>query len=158
MVLASDGVWERASGSEILRWIGNYHNERLDGAAAIRDTRVDINSHDSQSRGVHVNDESDINVTTKKEAEDAAIQLETGRRNTRSKFLRGYKRKRSSRSSFASTSSVSDVIVRRILNKVKRSRNIGSLRDLMSLPRGRARRSRHDDITACVVDLAGFIS
>jgi hypothetical protein len=159
VVLASDGVWEKASGSEMLRWIGNYYNERLDGSAAIRDERADRSSHDSQFRGAHVKDESDINVRTKEEAEDAAIQVDTGIKNTRRTFLRGYKRKKSSnRSSITSTSSVSDVIVRRVLNKVKRSRNIGSLRDLMSLPRGRARRCRHDDITACVVDLGGFIS
>ena len=53
---------------------------------------------------------------------------------------------------------VADVIVRRVLNKVRRARNISSLQALMSLPQGRARRSKHDDITASVVDLAAFVS
>jgi len=53
---------------------------------------------------------------------------------------------------------VSEVIVRKVLNKVRKTRNISSLRKLMSLPKGRARRSKHDDITASVVDLSGFIS
>ena len=53
---------------------------------------------------------------------------------------------------------VADVIVRRVLNKVRRARNISSLHALMSLPPGRARRSKHDDITACVVDLSEFVS
>jgi hypothetical protein len=49
---------------------------------------------------------------------------------------------------------VSEVIVRKVLNKVRKTRNISSLRMLMSLPKGRARRSKHDDITATVVDLS----
>lgn len=53
---------------------------------------------------------------------------------------------------------VSEVIVRKVLNKVRKTRNISSLRMLMSLPKGRARRSKHDDITATVVDLSGFVS
>lgn len=53
---------------------------------------------------------------------------------------------------------VADVIVRRVLNKVRRARNISSLQALMSLPQGRARRSKHDDITAMVVDLSAFVS
>ena len=53
---------------------------------------------------------------------------------------------------------VADVIVRRVLNKVRRARNISSLQALMSLPQGRARRSKHDDITAIVVDLSTFVS
>jgi hypothetical protein len=53
---------------------------------------------------------------------------------------------------------VADVIVRRVLNKVRRSRNISSLQALMSLPPGKVRRSKHDDITASVVDLSAFIS
>lgn len=65
---------------------------------------------------------------------------------------------RSVRSSSSSRSSaiptVSDVIVRKVLNKVRKGRNISSLRMLMSLPKGRARRSKHDDITASVVDLS----
>jgi hypothetical protein len=55
-------------------------------------------------------------------------------------------------------STVADVIVRRVLNKVRRARNISSLHALMSLPPGRARRSKHDDITACVVDLSAYVS
>lgn len=53
---------------------------------------------------------------------------------------------------------VADVIVRRVLNKVRRTRNISSLQALMSLPPGRARRSKHDDITSSVVDLSAFVS
>eukprot|EP00957_Ditylum_brightwellii_P136501 10409837-Ditylum_brightwellii.AAC.1 len=53
---------------------------------------------------------------------------------------------------------VSEVIVRRVLNKVRRAQNISSLRILMSLPKGRPLRSKHDDITASVVDMSGFVS
>ena len=61
----------------------------------------------------------------------------------------------SSRSPYSlSIPTVSEVIVRKVLNKVRKTRNISSLRMLMSLPKGRARRSKHDDITATVVDLS----
>lgn len=55
-------------------------------------------------------------------------------------------------------STVADVIVRRVLNKVRRARNMTSLHALLSLPKGRARRSKHDDITASVIDLSAFVS
>jgi hypothetical protein len=58
------------------------------------------------------------------------------------------------RRSFSATPTVADVVVRKVLNKVRKTRNISSLRMLMSLPKGRARRSKHDDITATVVDLS----
>mmetsp|Transcript_11373 Transcript_11373/g.20954 ORF Transcript_11373/g.20954 Transcript_11373/m.20954 type:complete len:1597 (+) Transcript_11373:96-4886(+) len=67
-------------------------------------------------------------------------------------------RSSSSRPSSLTIPTVSDVIVRKVLNKVRKTRNISSLRMLMSLPKGRARRSKHDDITASVVDLSGFVS
>jgi len=65
------------------------------------------------------------------------------------------KRRKRSRQNYYN---VADVIVRRVLNKVRRARNISSLQALMSLPQGRARRSKHDDITASVVDLSAFVS
>ena len=46
---------------------------------------------------------------------------------------------------------VSDVIIRRVLNRVRRARNMPNLRSLTELPKGRARRSKHDDITAMVI-------
>ena len=52
----------------------------------------------------------------------------------------------------------SDYVVRGVLKRVIRSRKISSLHALMALSKGRARRSNHDDITACVIDLAGFVS
>jgi hypothetical protein len=64
------------------------------------------------------------------------------------------KRSRQNRISY----NVADVIIRRVLNKVRRARNISSLQALMSLPQGRARRSKHDDITASVVDLSAFVA
>jgi hypothetical protein len=64
------------------------------------------------------------------------------------------KRSRQNRISY----NVADVIIRRVLNKVRRARSISSLQALMSLPQGRARRSKHDDITASVVDLSAFVA
>eukprot|EP00934_Nitzschia_sp_Nitz4_P002958 Nitzschia sp. Nitz4//scaffold21_size171442//152371//153249//NITZ4_002190-RA/size171442-exonerate_protein2genome-gene-0.39-mRNA-1//1//CDS//3329542498//2948//frame0 len=79
LILATDGVWERASGDDILKWVRN-------------------------------------------------------RKET-----------------------LADVIVRRVLNRVRRSRNIATLDELMSLRPGRERRSIHDDITTTVVELPKFI-
>ncbi|EJK57200.1 hypothetical protein THAOC_22784, partial [Thalassiosira oceanica] len=31
LTLASDGVWERASGDDVLRWVRNYYNARIAG-------------------------------------------------------------------------------------------------------------------------------
>ena len=68
------------------------------------------------------------------------------------------RRKRGVRQNSRISYNVADVISRRVLNKVRRARNISSLQALMSLPQGRARRSKHDDITASVVDLSAFVS
>ena len=53
--------------------------------------------------------------------------------------------------------SSSDYITQCALNRIVRSKNIASLRSLMALKKGRARRSKHDDITTTVIDLSGFV-
>ena len=35
LTLASDGVWERASGDDVLRWVRNYYNARIAGVKAV---------------------------------------------------------------------------------------------------------------------------
>ena len=251
LVLASDGVWERATGDDVLRWVRNYYNARIagvkdqhlhpplyaggveehpfgeitkrisrrkygsrhsdDGDEALDRNNVDtmdnkgsINDPSSEKKPAalastsdHTKSDDSSDTATASEAKldesDEATTSEatsgtnsttademsmtvkagtkrkyagsgsTGSVSTRSssastRLGRGTRRHRSSRPYSLAIPTVSEVIVRKVLNKVRKTRNISSLRMLMSLPKGRARRSKHDDITATVVDLSGFVS
>ena len=59
--------------------------------------------------------------------------------------------------SMSAAQTSSDCIMQCALNRIIRSRIITSLRSLMALKKGRARRSKHDDTTTSVVDLSGFV-
>lgn len=258
ITLASDGVWERASGDDVLRWVRNYYNARIAGVEEdqhLAQPHVYDDNENSISRSrtsrksfedvlgsdgndtvtavasvgsiEEISSEEDVEkptaltsppsfdsvvaknpaehdpalttggANTKVEEFDAATAAtittadDSGRTSATAKV--GSKRKHpesaaaddsascrsastpsfglgtamtssirhsrsSSRSPYHSIPTVSEVIVRKVLNKVRKTRNISSLRMLMSLPKGRARRSKHDDITATVVDLSGFVS
>ena len=245
LILASDGVWERAAGDDVLRWVRNYYNariagvkdqhlhpplyaggveehpfgeitkkisrrkygnrhsdggdEELDGSANALGNDGSVSDDcttkkkdadlthptDSKSTGSAGNaaadekqDESDAATssetttgTTTADETTATAKAGTKRKyagsvgsvSTRSSAASsrlgpGTRRHRSSRPYSLTIPTVSEVIVRKVLNKVRKTRNISSLRMLMSLPKGRARRSKHDDITATVVDLSGFVS
>lgn len=247
LILASDGVWERAAGDDVLRWVRNYYNARIAGVkdqhlhpplyaggveehpfgeitkrisrrkygnrhsdggdeefdgnenalgdgGSISDqcsteskaatlTPPTDNTKSTESSGnaesVEKLDESDAatsseattGTTTTADETTATAKVGTKRKypgstgsvSTRSstassRLGRGTRRHRSSRPYSLAIPTVSEVIVRKVLNKVRKTRNISSLRMLMSLPKGRARRSKHDDITATVVDLSGFVS
>ena len=281
LTLASDGVWERASGDDILRWVRNYYNARIAGVkeqhlhgmydsmcmdgdeqhdpyvveaersfSRRKQNRLKSNTEEEvlvtgstggksvevDSSGGNISSEGTTgeektegltppvdNTTPKKlpedavpatsftvdekvEDSDAATTLETTAATTNADestaitTKAGKKRKHSSANAAAAADdsascrsesttgsprgsgrggggavmshsahhhlrssprthsqaipTVSEVIVRKVLNKVRKTRNISSLRMLMSLPKGRARRSKHDDITATVVDLS----
>lgn len=266
LTLASDGVWERASGDDVLRWVRNYYNSRIAGVKEqqlLSMYDMEDDDHDViygeasrrnslltekalQSTGINSNPVaafglgcttsgdiiSEVTKSTVQENmarlttlssivdvgktptanESAAVasgddKLDEGATTTfnpmgtssslsesTTSAKMSSKRKRpdsntfddsvSSRSGSTTSSqscgvgasmptlrrhyysssrspyslpTVSDVIVHKVLNKVRKTRNISSLRMLMSLPKGRARRSKHDDITATVVDLDYFI-
>lgn len=201
LLLATDGVWERASGEDVLRWVRTFYAERI--AEAERRNSIDrlnkVDSHASLEDGNSTNgnstngkkddDSMDSQQGTSQEKDQNQSSMSrndasggssaapapgdssgsrkrdmppspnsapaaskrrkiTGRTTTRRAAPFGSRR----------NSTVADVIVRRVLNKVRRARNISSLHALMSLPPGRARRSKHDDITACVVDLSAYVS
>lgn len=185
LILATDGVWERANGEDVLRWVRTFYAERIAEAERRsnigRLNKMDTHCSDdaSHSAGGRKDDDSvdsqeqeqtpplsplrkeavgpDVNVNRKRDVPSSPSQPGAGG---------GKRRKLTSRPStrraapFGSrrNSTVADVLVRRVLNKVRRARNISSLHALMSLPPGRARRSKHDDITSCVVDLSAFVS
>lgn len=136
LVLATDGVWERNDGHDVLRWIRNHTAEcasqeqrkanRVEGSAITADT-----------------------------LSPESTQVENAADWKKRKFRP--RRRLGLLENVGPQSNVSEVVVRRVLHKVCRSRKM-SMRDLLALPKGRARRSRHDDITVCVVDLAAFLA
>lgn len=237
LILASDGVWERASGDDVLRWVRNYYNARIAGVKEStfhplydmdigeaedhpfgetrdRGERRSRRKASSGSEGSSLvkteglekdsallappgEDDTSTTTTTPPTVstggtedtsshDDGATASATATASTTSSADEtakvGSKRKHSEGGSVSTRSSneslaldmhgtrpsrrhnsrsyspgiptVSEVIVRKVLNKVRKTRNISSLRMLMSLPKGRARRSKHDDITASVVDLS----
>jgi hypothetical protein len=138
LVLATDGVWERASGEDVLRWIKNYSEERI----ALAERR---NSRCEGSAAVEAT--SPESTPNEKPASPKKRKMRSRRRSGSSK-----------NGALLQSTDAANVIVRRVLNKVRRSRNLSSLQDLLSLPKGRARRSKHDDITTSVVDLGAFVA
>lgn len=207
LMLATDGVWERAGGEDVLRWARTFYSERL--AEAERRKNIGrlnkmenqhLNRHSSSDEGdVTIDNTSnatatnnamgdehsvgsqhgdvpeetsklgatvaDIAIAASNAAETAgttkkrdAISPTPGANASKRRKLARATTRRATPFGSRRNSTVADVIVRRVLNKVRRSRNISSLHALMSLPPGRARRSKHDDITVCVVDLSAFIS
>lgn len=209
LMLATDGVWERAGGEDVLRWARTFYSERLAEAERRKNigrlNKMDnhhLHHHSSSDEGdMSVDNASNATATNNTMGDNESVDSQHGDRQpeiplidtagagtaaaavaTATTEANGNKkrdaptppltanaakrRKLTGRSTtrratpFGSrrNSTVADVIVRRVLNKVRRARNISSLHALMSLPPGRARRSKHDDITACVVDLSAFVS
>lgn len=151
---------ERASGDDCLRWVRNFFEERI-AEAELRTNRRSSqterimykadketaakNAQEGAECDLFERNEFPLKVSSKRKRKPAMNSTPTTKRRKRSRHYR-------------MNYNVADVIVRRVLNKVRRARNISSLKALMSLPQGRARRSKHDDITASVVDLSAFIS
>jgi len=171
LILATDGVWERASGEDVLRWVRNYYAERI--AEAERRTNRRLNQpveRGSNDEGTSFQNKDDSSDERDDDEKVTSSSLTNRKRDMsprspsppikRRKLELGRRTNRRGPAAFDSqrNNTVADVIVRRVLNKVRRARNISSLHALMSLPPGRARRSKHDDITACVVDLSEFVS
>lgn len=167
LVIATDGVWERASGEDVLRWVRNFyeeriaeverHNRRMNQVDKSQSSNDDSNDsfepvpmskhfqQEGSERDLFEKNDPDISNRRKRELASSPIGGPLAKRR---------KRGRQNRISY----NVADVIIRRVLNKARRARNISTLQALMSLPQGRARRSKHDDITASVVDLSAFVA
>jgi serine/threonine protein phosphatase PrpC len=169
LIMATDGVWERAGGEDALRWVRNFYEERVSEAERRNNRR--LNQADKTLNATTMSTcEDHVDSIPSRNAQEGAerdlfekndvleIPLTNRKRDHRGRSPSppAKRRKRSRQKSISYN--VADVIVRRVLNKVRRARNISSLQALMSLPQGRARRSKHDDITASVVDLSAFVS
>jgi serine/threonine protein phosphatase PrpC len=158
LILATDGVWERSSGEDVLRWVRNFYAERI--------ARAERRQNRRQNQSERCSNDGSVRCKRDENSDERNNGLEmVGCKSDMPRSPSPPTKRRKLRSNrwglapFGSqrNSNVSDVIVRRILNKVRRTRNISSLHALMSLPPGRARRSKHDDITSCVVDLSAFV-
>jgi len=137
LVLASDGVWERVDGDKIAQWVGDYHRKKKN----------------------HISAEYDVGHSVGKYRDSGS-----GSRPTLSRRMRMLPTRKSLatveqdavNARILNMTNVSDMIVSRVLNRVRRKYKMDSLSSLMDLPKGTARRSKHDDITAMVIDLEGF--
>ena len=177
LVLATDGVWERASGEDVLRWVRNFYDERLAESERRKNRRMNPavdkgseSSNEDNNSGPDAMYCKQQSVLQQQEGSERALfeskydnDFACRKRDLESSPVgaagpMAKKRKRGARQNSSISYNVADVITRRVLNKVRRARNISSLQALMSLPQGRARRSKHDDITASVVDLSSFVS
>ena len=154
-------MWERCSGEDVLRWIRNHSSERIARAERKVNRRLG-----SQAERMPQNDEKSLSENPSPVAEDDEDDSSSGlKRGLQTPGSASPKKRKivvcrdkgTTPGGPGSVSTVADVIVRRVLNKVKRARNMTSLQALLSLPKGRARRSKHDDITASVVDLSAFV-
>ena len=160
LILATDGVWERCSGEDVLRWIRNHSSERIARAERKVNRRLGM-----QAERMPLNDNKPQPESPTPVAEDDEDSISGQKRGLLSAGSGSPKKRMAllcrdggaTSGEPGSVSTVADVIVRRVLNKVKRARNMTSLQALLSLPKGRARRSKHDDITASVVDLSAFV-
>jgi serine/threonine protein phosphatase PrpC len=158
LIVATDGVWERCNGEDVMRWVKKYSAEKMAEAERRSNRRRGIASERPSQ------DENGTPAPSSPKVADAVGQkrgLRSPAAVERKRNLlarRGRRLPISSQASVGAVSSVADMIVRRVLNRVRRARNMTSLHALMTLPKGRARRSKHDDITASVVDLTAFVS
>jgi len=107
VILASDGLWERAEGEDVLRWIQSYFHDKKHQKCTPERRVLPLRFRLSQ----HI----------------------------------------------LSPGNVSDHVLNRLLKEIRKARNLPSLGALVALPKGRARRSKHDDITASVIDISGFV-
>lgn len=155
LILATDGVWERASGEDVLRWVRNFYEERIAEAERRRIKRLNGKNQSSNEETDQQSNSKLLATNTNQEGSERDL-FEKSEQETVSSRKRemtsspvGHtstkrrKRNRPNRISY----NVADVIVRRVLNKVRRARNISSLQALMSLPQGRARRSKVSSTT-----------
>jgi serine/threonine protein phosphatase PrpC len=134
LVLASDGVWERVDGEEIAQWMGDYFKRQVYGRPAVQSPLVTrpptpCSVERNRSRRMRM-------LPTRKSL--SVIEQEAL-----------YAR-------ILNMTHVSDMIVSKVLNKVRRKHKMPDIETLMSLPKGHSRRSKHDDITTLVIDLKGF--
>lgn len=151
LILASDGVWERVNEDKITKWIGRYCRQRDDD---VRNGRISPLSADGNLSA---------SASACGSAASGNRRSVPGRTLSRRMRMLPTRKSRSTEeqdvinSKILNETLVSDMIVSKVLNRVRKKHQMSTLRDLMSLPKGHSTRTKHDDITTVVVDLKGFI-
>jgi len=170
LVLASDGVWERVSSEKLASWVEGYFEvKRVEGESL---SQQQLQQHPIFSRPLHSmlggpplspehedNNNSMFMYSSSPPSSSngsAIASRSTGSRRMRMLPTRKVKQD-ALHERILSKKQASDMIVANILNRVKRKQKMRSVRELMALPKGNARRCRHDDITTLVIDLEGFV-
>jgi hypothetical protein len=156
LILATDGVWERCNGDDVLRWVRNYSAERIAEAERRNNRRRALDDQAAKLDSASPGDEVPDHIVGQKRERLSPVAVALKRRKMLPRVV--CRDAGNAPGEPAAVSTVADVIVRRVLNRVRRARNMSSLHALLSLPKGRARRSKHDDITASVIDLSAFVS
>jgi hypothetical protein len=152
VVLATDGVWERAGGEDILRWArtlvsgcNNNNNDNTNAPTTSNTTEdedmVDCkhppSQHDDVQPQISHIDGGDAAGTVINQKRDAPTPPGTSNTGKRRKLTR-----RATPFGSRRNSTVAEVIINRVLNKVRRARNIKSLHALMSLPPGKKKKRK----------------
>lgn len=135
LVLASDGVWERVNGDQIAHWMGHYFKRQ-------NHKNGQFGSPSSASRPP-----TPLSVEQKRNRRMRMLPTRRSLTAIEQEVLH---------SRILNMTHASDMIVSKVLNKVRKKHKLPNLESLMGLPKGHARRSKHDDITTLVVDLNGF--
>jgi hypothetical protein len=173
LVLGSDGVWERVSSEKLASWVEGYFEvKRVEQESLLSQQQLQQQQHPIFSRPMHSmlgspplspdHEDNNNNMfmyssTPESSSNGSAIASRTtGSRRMRMLPTRKVKQD-ALHERILSKKQASDMIVANILNRVKRKQKMRSVRELMALPKGNARRCRHDDITTLVIDLEGFV-
>jgi serine/threonine protein phosphatase PrpC len=137
LILASDGVWERVDGDKMLQWVGDYYRKRKGGSGSSSGRSSPSGSVESYRSGARPTLSRRMRMLPTRKSLSTVEQEAVNAR-------------------ILNMTNVSDMVVAKVLNRVRRKYKMANLSSLMDLPKGTSRRMKHDDITTLVVDLEGF--
>lgn len=159
IVLGSDGLWEKTDEKKVCQWMSTYfaikNKEKLDRYSAENLNKLHIPQRSPR------NSQSPVSVTTPSPSKKVKKTNSSGKRSnkrilpTRKCHVELEEERVQQR--ILGKVTVSDMLVYKILNRVRQKQRAPSVRAIMGVPRGHSRRCKHDDITVMVVDLQGFM-
>lgn len=143
IVLASDGVWEHLSEESVKNCVGEHYKKR---------NQVESPSVSSSSPSSYFSLQSTDSKVNCYKPRTARMRMLP----TRSLWEKSHP-SCGLNEDILSKTKVSDSIVSSVLHKVRKKHKLESIKNVMNLPKGNCRRSKHDDITNMVIDLEGFV-
>ena len=183
LVIGSDGIWENVGKKMIIKWVEKFYSKMYCDPSLLP---LFINQMGEHTKQNHQNSPTffehtengqsyfssfsnrqkrsiypmDLESLCQSRIDSKSDKKKTKKDNCCNAYLlpTQSRQSRSATSNVLCKSQISNVIIRKVLNKVARSYKMKTLSSLMAIPKGRERRMIHDDITACVVDLSGFVS